>query len=275
MTLYGTSDPVELPPIFDRDDSGRWTTIRRWRGLQEDLQALADTFVGKVKISQEDAVWHLMEAPSAGLVAGGASPSPDEQVVTVYELDYAKAQRSHWLRPDVQAELAKITDPAGRAQFRSDITALARGERVVLNVSEAGRATQTALDFETVLAAAAQFGIDGDLFRQLASSLAAGDEEFMFEIPVLKVQRVTPPGSSIRAAFGGLNRFIATSTLLGRFPSMPDIIRDGIERDLAVGYWLINAPRVKTQDATRILVEEMYEYSQDYNQWSYGAPLTE
>ncbi len=275
MTLYGTSDPVELPPIFDRDDSGRWTTIRRWRGLQEDLQALANSFVGKVKISQEDAVWHLMEAPSAGLVAGGASPSPDEQVVTVYELDYAKAQRSHWLRPDVQAELAKITDPAGRAQFRSDITALARGERVVLNVSEAGRATQTALDFETVLAAAAQFGISVDLFRQLASSLAAGDEEFMFEIPVLKVQRVTPPGSSIRAAFGGLNRFIATSTLLARFLSMPDIIRDGIERDLAVGYWLINAPRVKTQDATRILVEEMYEYSQDYNQWSYGPPLTE
>ncbi len=275
MTLYGTSDPVELPPIFDRDDNGRWTTIRRWRGLQEDLQALADTLVGKVKISQEDAVWHLMEAPSAGLVAGGASPSPDEQVVTVYELDYAKAQRSHWLRLDVQAELAKIIDPAGRAQFRSDITALARGERVVRTVTTSGRSTETALDLETVFAAAAGFGLSVDLFRQLASSLAAGDEEFMFEIPVLKVQRVTPPGSSIRAAFGGLNRFIETSFLLSRFPSIPDIIKEGIQRDLAGGYWLINAPRVKTQDATRILVEEMYEYSQDYNRWSYGAPLTE
>lgn len=274
MTLIGTTDAVELAPLLERDDLGRWTTIRRWRGLRSDLEALAESFTGKIRISQEDAVWHLMELTVAGLASGGTTPTPDEQVVTVYELEYARGTRSHWLRPDVQAELAKITDPAGRAQFRADLTAIARGDRVVYTVNTSGRATQQALSWADLLVAATGFGISTSLVTSLANSLAAGDEEFAFEVPALKVQRVTPPGSSIRATFGGINRFISTTGLLSRYPAIPDIIREGIAGDLASGFWQIAAPRIKTQDATRVLVEELFEYSDSYNTWSYGEPLT-
>jgi hypothetical protein len=273
MTLYGTSDVVELAPILDRDDQGRWTTTRRWRGLLEDLQTLADSLGGRTRISQEDAVWHLMELTVAGLLSGGSAPAPDTQIVTVYDLDYARGQRSHWLRADVQAELAKITDPAGRAQFRADVTAIAKGERVVLDITT-GRATQRALVWADLITAALGFGIDTTLLTNLVSSLAAGDEEFVFEVPIVKVQRVAPPGSSIRAQFGGINRYLSTATLLNRYPDLPEIIAENISSQLSAGYWQIAAPRIKTQDATRVLIEELYEYADSYNTWSYGAPLT-
>ena len=194
--------------------------------------------------------------------------------MTVYDLDYARGQRSHWLRPDVQVELAKIPDVASRAQFRADVTAVAKGERVMVDVTEGGRATQRALSWTDITAAVAQFQVNVTLIGEVANSLAVGDEEFVFEVPIVKVQRVAPPGSSIRADFGGINHYITTNGLLARYPELPPIIAENIQGQLSEGYWQIAAPRIKTQDATRVLIEELYEYADSYNTWSYGAPLT-
>lgn len=273
MTIVGSSEPVQLAPAFERDDQGRWTTTLRWRGLRDQLLDLASGFTTRARIIQEDSVWHLLEVSIAGLSTSETAPSPDEQIVTIYDLDYAGASFDLWLRPDVQEELKKIEDPAGRAQFKADLTALCKGERVVMKFNEGGRATQAELKLDDLLSVASTAGMDLAVIEPLADSLVSGDEELELEIPVVKVQRVAPPGSSIRADFGGLSKYIATPTMLARYPAMPPIIRENISGQLNNGFWKVLAPRVKTQDATRVVIEEAYEYKPKYNRWTYGNPL--
>lgn len=219
-------------------------------------------------------MWHLLEVTFAGLfLEEGSAPDPDAQVVSVYEIDYARIERSLWLRPDVQAELQKITVGADRGQFRAWVDGLAKGE-FVYRVSSDGRPTSAVVSISDVEQAVARYGMDATLVSNLLLSLAAGEDTWTFELPVLKCQTVAPPNATLRASLGGLNRLIGTDALLARFPDMPAMYQESISTDLGAGFWRINAPRLKTMDATRVQLEQTFDFATDYNPFIYGTPLT-
>jgi hypothetical protein len=116
--------------------------------------------------------------------------------------------------------------------------------------------------------------MDATLIGNLLLSLAAGEDTWTFELPVLKCQTVAPPNASLRAPLGGLNLVIGTAALLARFPGMPAMYKESISAELSTGVWRINAPRLKTTDATRVQLEQTFDFAPDYSAFIYGTPLT-
>lgn len=276
ITRIGSQTYAEISPEFSRQD-GVWFTTRRWRGLKDDLLAVADSVGGEATLQEEALPWFILSVRFQGKQTGASVPSPDSQVTTLYLMDAPQRIDPIWALPEIKREIEKIpiTNLDARARLKSDLEALGRGERYAIHVDSKGTATNVAIDLKSVIAAArvAAPRIDVDVLTNLFGELARGVDSFIWDDVVITKQTVAPNASSVRATFNRRNRVLKTSTLLSANPAMPNIMKANIRSQLATGFWRVSSPRIEQVDAATSRLTETFTYSESYSLAIYGAAI--
>lgn len=264
MKIYGTTGARELRPGYGyRPDVG-WTTVRRWRGTEEECLeianvAAADSTVVDIRVEHEDGPWYVVALTFGFQVnsGGGTAPvDPDSLVTIQWSLPPDRLSRSLWELPVVQASLANV-EAEHRATFRKVV-------KDFLDGTYSGTAT-TPLG----LIAEVPGVVNPQVLVALIGDLAAGVEAYQVDTYVLSKRVVFPNGASTRPAYTNTNRMFTTATLLADEPTIPAVIRE----NLPTGYWLKGAPSVTQADATRWELEQQWQFAEDYSRLIYGAPL--
>jgi hypothetical protein len=202
--------------------------------------------------------------------------APVVTVVDNWSVRFNEVQQSLWLNDEVAEQMAKLTDPAGKANFKADIEAILRGERTWTDDT----GTIHPLDLATIFATVSAFGIETAIFDDLVKDLAAGVEAELISVPVLQLSRifpafargivpnqpllpdailygpttVVPPPTTrpLAPLFTNADRIYSTVTLLTEEPTIPaelqvEMAALTIDAQLragttAAGYWLKKAP---------------------------------
>lgn len=202
--------------------------------------------------------------------------APVVTVVDNWSVRFNEIQQSLWLNDEVAEQMAKLTDPAGKANFKADIEAILRGERTWTDDT----GTIHPLDLATIYATVAAFGIETAIFEDLVKDLAAGVEAELISVPVLQLSRIFPaflrgitpsqplltnsilygPTTVVAPAttrplsplFTNVDRLYSTARLLVEEPTIPAELQvemaaltvDAQTRagTTAAGYWLKKAP---------------------------------
>lgn len=202
--------------------------------------------------------------------------APVVTVVDNWSVRFNEIQQSLWLNDEVAVEMAKFTDPAGKANFKADIEAILRGERTWTD--EDGAFHQ--LDLETIYDTVEAYGIETDIFNDLVKDLAAGVEAELISVPVLQLSRIfpafargtvpsqprltdailygpttpTPPPTTrpLSPLFTNVDKLFSTERLIIEEPTLPAELQiemaaltvDARTRagTTAAGYWLKKAP---------------------------------
>lgn len=202
--------------------------------------------------------------------------APVATVVDNWSVRFNEIQQSLWLNDEVAVEMAKLTDPAGKANFKADIEAILRGERTWTD--DAGIIHP--LDLETIFATVSAFGIETAIFDDLVKDIAAGVEAELTSVPVLQLSRifpafargtvpnqplltdailygpaaVVPPPTTrpLEPLFTNVNHLYTTVGLLTEEPTIPaelqvEMAALTVDAQLragttAAGYWLKKAP---------------------------------
>lgn len=268
MICVGTTGLRELNPRYSRDDKGAWTTFRRWRGTRAECDVQASLAGGlNADLAQEDAYFWLLEVSYAGRVTDETpSPSPDDQTVTLWSLQVSRLQKSLWDLPEVSAALeAAFPTLQGRARFRGDLVALARGEVVKYEVDANGETT-TAEITEADLEAAA--GAYWATLSQVAAEITRGVEHYTLDAFVLRKRSIAVAGASLRPAYTNTNRAFSTATLLAT-----EAISATVADNLPAGYWLKAAPALDQTDSNRFELVQEWTHADSYSTLLYGSPL--
>lgn len=276
VTRIGSQTYAEISPEYFRGADGAWFTTRRWRGLRADLLDIADSVGGEASLTEEAFPWFILSVRFQGLQTGATPPPPNAQVTTLYTLDAPQRIDPIWQLPEVRAEFEKIRDLDARAALKSDLEALARGERFTSSVDASGAATNVAITIESVLAAALAASsprINATVIRTLFGELSRGVDSFIWDDVVITKQTVAPNASSVRATYNRRNRVLKTATLLRYCPDMPAIMSANIRSQLATGFWRVSSPRIEQVDNATSRLTETFSYSDIYSTAIYGAAL--
>lgn len=289
-TPTGTSAPVEQAPQVKRDERGVLTTDREWLGQRADLDAIAATLATPYSITRyEGPVYRLSTSQPGDLSGGGVAPTPESLVATVWDLKVTQQRRDLWELPKVRAELEKIVWRDGRAQFLSDIRALAAGEVILTHrVDSSGKPVyETAadgavtskiadvrLDSETIIKyVVGVFGCNYTILKDFSNELSRGVDSYLFDTFTLVKKRVGPAeATNLLTEFALVNTAFRTSTLLSTEPSIPRAIRTPLAAQLGSGFWVRQADELNQLDANRVEITSQWIFAEAISTFIYGNP---
>lgn len=286
LIYTGSTGARELTPRYEKR-TGTWRTIRRWRGLKNELLTIADSLSDpEATVAQEDDVWWVLETSSPSRPDDPDSPAPslDSQIVTLWSLQASRLSKSIWTLAKVAAAFDSIAaGPVSNgvsgleraARFRADLLALARGDDVRVagdpkaKHEEDTAAKTTKLTFDGLIEVMATWNVDLDLVRNLFIELYKGVESYPVDAFILKKRSVAPNGANLKPAYDNTNRAISTETLLSQEPGISATLRTGLPE----GYWFKGAPVVDETDPNRYEVVQEWTHADDFSRFIYGSAL--
>jgi hypothetical protein len=284
--LYSGSTGVrELTPRLIQSAKGL-QTLRRWRGTMIECRTeAANHGLREMEITEEDYPWCVLEVTYEGwpdATTPSSFPTPDSQIVSLYELDGSRLSRSIWELPKVKAEMIKIRDHGGAganlqglARFRADLLGLSRGEETTYTVPEGAKhgekksVVQKVLTLEGMLQVAGGFGASVSVIRELFEDLSNGIDAYAVDAFILRRRSVGPAAANLLPAFLQMNVPLLTATLKGQVSNAPS----GLLNVMPNGFWFAQAPVLKQTDENRLELFQQWQHVDEYSRFIYGQPV--
>ena len=284
---------VELPIEAHQDPQSLiWSSTRSFVGTRQNIVDLAGALGGIKSITayKDWEAFYELRVVYQGLDPANP-PNPDSQIVTVWRLQPARITKPLWMIPLVRDLMLRLfADAPIRNKFRTDFEALVRGDALSNTATPfdgAGKAIADGsgggswkLSFTQIMSRyLVTAPADVAIFKALLGSYGLGTEGFQVPSVMLSRVDVAPSNASVGAAgvdfdnFGGL---LTTGALLRFEKDIIPLIKSKIlsSKRLMAGYWLKEMPSFSQEDANRVRVEANYTFSDDYDPFIYGAPVT-
>lgn len=288
-----TTQVVELPIEAHQDPQSLiWSSTRSFVGTRQNIVDLAGAIGGIKSINayKDWEAFYELRAVYQGLDPANP-PNPDSQIVTVWRLQPARITKPLWMIPRVRDKmLALFVDAPTRNRFRTDFEALVRGDSISSTVTPfdgTGKATAAEsgggnwkLSFtQLLLRYNVTVPADRKVFESLLGSYGLGTDSFPVPSVMLSRVDVAPSNASVGAAgvdFDNFGALLTTNALLRIEKDIIPLIKSKIlsSKRLMGGYWLKEMPSFSQEDANRVRVEANYTFSDDFDPFIYGAPIT-
>jgi len=200
---YGVVDPDDFPAIAWNPREGRHVEYSRslLRSNVTALEALLQTRGFAYSVT-----------PTSGAKALVKWSAPFQQVVENWTPRFNETQQSLWLDDAVRAEMAKLTDLQGRADFKADLESVLAGERTYTDETGLHEIT-----IASVKATVVAFGFSATVFDKLVKDLVSGVENTLpVSTPVLQLSRVFP---SFTSGSNPPTPYLSSSVTDGPYPA--------------------------------------------------------
>lgn len=196
-------------------------------------------------------------AVNSAIDPGGSPLSGPEAVVTTWTREASMADQSLWKLGPIRDALAPFNEE-DRAKFR---------ERMEAFLS--GRITSTTWSafydaYKVASGVTAQNIAD---IQQLISAWAAGTESYRIEVFQFVRTQVGPPDQLINSD-ATINRMYKRATLIAD-STMPDNFKTFVPS----GFFFQGASQVSVLDSSRWQITTMWEHTDAYNEWLWGASI--
>lgn len=274
-----------------RDERGVVTTLREWRGPLSYLQTISNTLVTPWEISHDRGpIYKLVTGMPGNLAGGEPPPAPESLVVDLWNLRVTQKREDLWSHYKVRRELNKILNRESRAQFLTDIRALANGDLVLAKLVDSqgkpfyatdsaqfltGKIAEVRLSSDQIIDYVADvWGCDRDLLQEFSSELSRGIDSFKSDTFTLVKKRVGPSeATNLLTEFEQVNLIFRTSTLLSLETTIPAAIRTPITSQLGGGFWVRESDELQQMDANRVEITSQWTYLRSYESFIYGDPV--
>jgi hypothetical protein len=188
---------------------------------------------------------------------GGSPLSGPDAVVTTWTREASMIDKSLWNLGPVRDALAPLNEE-NRAKFRERLEAFLSGRITI----------ETWADFydayKVFPGVTAQNQAD---IQQLISAWAAGTESYRIEVFQFVRTQVGPPDQLINSD-ATINTMFKRSTFVSD-PTMPANFKTFVP----AGYFFQGASQVTVLDSSRWQITTMWEHSDAYNEWLWGASV--
>lgn len=273
---------LELPIERNQDPATlSWNYSRRFVGIPAQIEALAAAIGGIKSIIPYNgsAAYSELRAVFQGSNPTG-TPNPDAEIVTIWRLRPARITKPLWQIPLIRDTMLRVlTDAPTRNRFRTDFEALVRGDVTSPNPLPDGTGANWKITFSTLMKGYKIPTADQKSFEGLLGSFGLGTDSFPVASVMLSRVDVAPSNASVGAAgadFEDFSGLLTTRALLGRETDMIPLIRSKIQNNarLMAGYWFKEMPSFEQEDANKVRVETNYTFSDDYDPFIWGKPIT-
>ena len=275
MKRTGTPGVVEGAPRLIRDDRGVVTTEREWTGYRSELSDFANTLSTPYRIEQlTGPVYKLTTSTNGNLFSGLPSPSPESQVVTVWDLDVQQQRRDLWELPVVANEIRRIVDLSERTGFLKMCKEFSQGETVHYTYDDAGSIKSAQLTYGAIIDAATLRGLNLTVIKAFLDDLSQGVDSYLHNTFVLSKKRVGPAqATNLVTEFTLVNRAVSNGTLLAQESSIPAAIRAPMASQLSAGAWIRQSDKLNQLDAGRIEVNTQWVWAPKWSILIFGTAL--
>ena len=258
--FYGHNGYAELKPASSWDPRRGWTIIRRYKGVQAAIDALAVTLINAgVRFSREvmpDGGYHILNAT----YGAEETQPPNEALSDLWDLDGNDFEKSLWLKPEIRNVLQKYIDPDGTPssiylEVRADIAAIAAGEKYGADVYWWGKpgTVFTPQELTTI--------------KRFVAALILGVDSYHLSAWVLRRRRVIASNSIIKPSNSYVNMIFQSTAGLMAIEGVPT----NLAFDLPNGIWLKKSPKRSQIAADKWEISQEYYWADEYSDFAYAT----
>ncbi len=252
IALTGDSSITELYPSRKWTRQGGYRTVRRWRGLIDDLEKAAASWRATALDYDIDPDDHPYGTLSVTLGTPEDGSPPDEsQVTDIWTLKPNSLEKSLWDLPKVTAITRAMSD-AGLAQFRKDIEDALEAKTSPEVVPFASNA----------------------VLKEFYREMLRGVDSFSFSQYVLQRTRVVEASTSLKAGYDNVGKMYSTEAAEGYVSiTTAESIPSSILFVLPPGFWLKQAPEVEQQSNGKFQQVQQWWHAQSYSSFIYDPAV--
>lgn len=253
--FYGHNGYAELKPASSWDPRRGWTIIRRYKGVQAAIDALAVTLINAgVRFSREvmpDGGYHILNAT----YGAEETQPPNEALSDQWDLDGNDIEKSLWLKPSVKAHLDYFLDASGfptdsYLTITGDIQNLVSGNKLPSDI---------------------KWWNDPDphtpVLKTFARELVRGVDSYHVSEWVLRRRQVIARNSIIKPSNTYVNMIFLTTAKLMAVEGVPS----NLPFTLPNGVWLKKSPKRSQIAADKWEISQEYWWADDYSTIAYDA----
>lgn len=262
--FFGWGGIIELPALRSFDPRTGHVITRRWKGSEQALEPLRIQLQEqghRTRTEPGDVKGHIILLADFG--AEDTQPL-DVPLADQFSLIGNDLQKSLWALPVVKAQMKKITDPTTRARVRSLVRDMLNGDPAV--DPETGQ--ETTIDLPYIMNVMAGYPVDGQVFSDLISALASGEEGYSVSQYVLRRETVILRGSTIKPSTANISKVFESTDLLKTKESFPDL-----PFDLPTGMWLKRTPTFVQTAADKYQITQEWWEASDYDHFIYDRVI--
>lgn len=266
----GSTGPVELRPIKRWDSRSGDTIVRRFRGDEFQISALAAYHKSEGRSVEnqpdEDGAYHTLM-----VTLGSEDSQPENQPLSDQWLPVTNTLEKHlWEHPKITKELDKI--PWSTVEKAETANKLKRWMEDWLSgateVQIAGGSTEplNLSVFETLVTS---LGMTWSVFFGYLQARIKGVEAWPISQHVLRHSLVIAANSSLRPSRVNVGKIFTTAEL-----KSVEAIPDNIKFDMPNGYWLKQSPTGPEQVASgKWTIVQEYWHADEYDTWVYDRAV--
>ena len=249
--FYGHNGYAELKPASSWDPRRGWTIIRRYKGVQAAIDALAVTLINAgVRFSREvmpDGGYHILNAT----YGAEETQPPNEALSDQWDLDGNDIEKSLWLKPSVKALFDPLLEngfPGNQwVEVRRDIQSLVAGDKLPSGI--------------------AWFADASEFTKRFVADLLRGVDSYHSSEWVLRRRQVIARNSIIKPSNTYVNMIFLTTAKLMAVEGVPS----NLPFTLPNGVWLKKSPKRSQIAADKWEISQEYWWADDYSTIAYDA----
>jgi len=281
--LIGDVSFTEQPPEIDAQPGVSTRVTRTWTGARDQLvEFLVTRFpIGGANLSIRQEGSQATVKATYGYDPNNPNTPPDP-LSRVWKLDGNDIEITPFALPQVQIELAKITDATKRALVVADIRALVDGQREIEVVDDHGNRDTIQLTANLIVdAVVADWpAVNKTVLLGLIDAMASGIDSFPVSQYVLrKTETVVPSITGLHAQHDYVGKILSYAALLDVEPTLAfdptALLIDflGLNDPTEPTFWLKRRPVTDPVVGGHWQIVQEYWAFKTFSKFVYGAPI--